>query len=72
MSHKMQRRLLSLLVLTISQVLNRPLRKLVADLVPERRGPADDATEAVLQGMVRMVAFIVASVVVRGLSNSRR
>ena len=72
MSHKMQRRLLSLLVLTISQVLNRPLRKLVADLVPERRGPADDATEAVLQGMVRMVAVIVASVVVRGLSNSRR
>jgi hypothetical protein len=71
-SHKMQRRLLSLLVLTISQVLNRPLRKLVADLVPERRGPAEDATEAVLQGMVRMVAFIVASVVVRGLSNSRR
>jgi hypothetical protein len=71
-SHKMQRRLLSLLVLTISQVLNRPLRNLVADLVPERRGPADDATEAVLQGMVRMVAVIVASVVVRGLSNSRR
>ena len=68
----MQRRLLSLLILAISQVLNRPLRKLVADLVPERRGPADDATEAVLQGMARMVAVIVASVVVRGLSNSRR
>jgi hypothetical protein len=61
-----------LLILAISQVLNRPLRKLVADLVPERRGPADDATEAVLQGMARMVAVIVASVVVRGLSNSRR
>ncbi len=61
-----------MLVLTISQVLNRPLRKLVADLVPERRGPADDATEAVLQGMVRMVAVIVASVVVRGLSHRRR
>jgi hypothetical protein len=68
----MQRRLLSLLILAISQVLNRPLRKLVADLVPERRGPADDATEAVLQGMARMVAVIAASVVVRGLSNSRR
>ena len=61
-----------MLILAISQVLNRPLRKLVADLVPERRGPADDATEAVLQGMVRMVPVIVASVVVRGLSNSRR
>jgi hypothetical protein len=44
-SHKTQRRLLSLLVLATFQVLNRPLRNLVADLVPERRGPADDVTE---------------------------
>ncbi len=72
MSHKMQRRLLSLLVLTISQVLNRPLRNLVADLVPERRGAADDMTEAILQGMARMVAVIFASAVVRGLAESRR
>ncbi len=72
MSHKMQRRLLSLLVLTIFQVLNRPLRNLVADLVPERRGPADDVTEAVLQGMVRMVAVIVASTIVRGVAEKRR
>ncbi len=68
----MQRRLLSLLVLTLSQVLNRPLRNLVADLVPERRGPADDVTEAVLQGMVRMVAVIVASTIVRGVAEKRR
>ena len=67
----MQRRLLSLLVLAISQVLNRPLRNLVADLVPERRGPVDDATEAILQGMARVVAVIVASAVVRGLTGSR-
>ncbi len=72
MSHKMQRRLLSLLVLTISQILNRPLRNLVADLVPERRGAADDMTEAILQGMARMVAVIFASAVVRGLAESRR
>ena len=68
----MQRQLLSLLVLTISQVLNRPLRNLVADLVPERRGPADDVTEALLQGIVRMVAIIFASAVVRGLAERRR
>jgi hypothetical protein len=68
----MQRRLLSLLVLTISQVMNRPLRNLVADLVPERRGPADDVTEALLQGIVRMVAIIFASAVVRGLAERRR
>jgi len=68
----MQRRLLSLLVFTISQVLNRPLRNLVADLVPESRGPADDVTEAILQGMVKIVAIIFASAVVRGLAKSRR
>jgi hypothetical protein len=68
----MQRRLLSLLVLAISQVLNRPLRNLVADLVPERRGPADDVTEAMLQGIARMVAVIFASAVVRGLAERRR
>lgn len=68
----MQRRLLSLLVLTISQVLNRPLRNLVTDLVPERRGPADDVTEAMLQGIARMVAVIFASAVVRGLAERRR
>jgi hypothetical protein len=68
----MQRRLLSLLVLMISQILNRPLRNLVADLVPERRGPADDVTEAMLQGIARMVAVIFASAVVRGLAERRR
>ena len=61
-----------MLVFTISQVLNRPLRNLVADLVPERRGAADDMTEAILQGMARMVAVIFASAVVRGLAESRR
>ncbi len=68
----MQRRLLSLLVLAITQVLNRPLRNLVADLVPERRGPVDDVTEAMLQGMARVVAVIVASAVVRGLAEPQR
>ena len=72
MSQKMQRRLLSLLVLTIFQVLNRPLRNLVADQVPERRGPADDTAEALVQGMARMVAVLVASAVVRGLAEKRR
>ncbi len=61
-----------MLVFTISQVLNRPLRNLVADLVPERRGAADDMTEAILQGMARMVAVIFASAVVRGLAERRR
>ena len=60
-----------MLVLTLSQVLNRPLRNLVADLVLERRGPADDVTEAVLQGMVRMVGNRRFGVV-RGLAEKRR
>lgn len=61
-----------MLVLTMSQILKRPLRNLVADLVPERRGPADDVTEAILEDIARMVAIILASAVVRGLAESRR
>ena len=72
MSDKMQRRLLSLFVLAVSLTLSRPLKNLVAELVPERRGPADDVTEAMLQGMARMVAVIVASAVVRGLAERQR
>jgi hypothetical protein len=72
MSDKAQRRLLSLLVIAIFLVLDTPLKKLVAEQVPERRGPKDDVAEAVLQGMARMVAVIVASALVRQLANQRR
>ncbi len=72
MSDKTQRRLLSLLVVAIFLALDAPLKKLVAEQVPERRGPTDDVTEAVLQGMARMVAVILASALVRGLADRRR
>ncbi len=72
MSDKAQRRLLSLLVVAIFLVLNRPLKKLVAEQVPEKRGPRDDVAEAVLQGATRMVAVIFASAFVRGLAEQRR
>ncbi len=72
MSDKAQRRLLSLLVIAIFLALDSPLKKLVAEQVPERRGPRDDVTEAVLQGMARMVAVIIASALVRQLAEQRR
>ncbi len=72
MSDKAQRRLLSLLVVAIFLALDAPLKKLVAEQVPERRGPTDDVAEAVLQGIARMVAVIVASALVRGLADRRR
>jgi hypothetical protein len=72
MSDKAQRRLLSLLVIAIFLALDAPLKNLVAEQVPERRGPKDDVTEAVLQGMARMVAVILASALVRQLANQRR
>ncbi len=72
MSDKAQRRLLSLLVIAIFLTLDSPLKKLVAEQVPERRGPRDDVMEAVLQGMARMVAVIVASALVRQLAERRR
>ncbi len=50
MSDKAQRRLLSLLVIAIFVALDRLLKKIVAEKVPERRRPSEDVTEAVLQG----------------------
>ena len=71
MSDNAQRRLLSLLIITIFLALDAPLKKLVAEQVPERRGPKDDVAEAVLQGMARMVAVIIASAIVRQLAKRR-
>ncbi|MDP8948997.1 MAG: hypothetical protein M3N00_01980 [Actinomycetota bacterium] len=72
MSDKAQRRLLSLLVIAIFLALDSPLKKLLAEQVPERRGPRDDVTEAVLQGLARMVAVVLASAFVRQLAERRR
>ncbi len=72
MSDKAQRRLFSLLVIAMFLVLDRPLKKLIAEQVPERRGPRDDVTEAVLQGAARMTAVIVASALVRQLAKQWR
>ncbi len=61
-----------MLVIAIFLALDSPLKKLVAEQVPERRGPRDDVTEAVVQGLARMVAVIVASALVRQLAEQRR
>jgi hypothetical protein len=72
MSDEAQRRLLTVLVVVLTAVLSRPLGNLVKEAVPERRGVADDLAEAVLQGLIRTGAVVLASVLVRQLSKSRR
>ena len=72
MSDKAQRRLLSLLVVATFIALEIPLKKLVAEQVPGKRGPKEDVVEAVLQGAARMTAVILASTFVRGMANQRR
>jgi len=72
MSDKTQQRLLTLLSIAISIGLSQPLARFIGEKIPERRGIKDDVTEAVLQGLVRVVALIVASVLVRALAASRR
>ena len=52
--------------------LSQPLVRFIGEKIPERRGIKDDLTEAVLQGLVRAVALVVASVIVRALAASRR
>lgn len=72
MSDKTQKRLLTLLSIVISVGLSQPLTRFIGEEIPERRGIRDDVTEAVLKGLVRAVALVVASIIVRQLAASRR
>jgi hypothetical protein len=60
------------LVVVLTAVLIRPLRNMVDEAVPERGGVGDDLAEAVLQELTRVDAVVLASVLVRQLSRSRR
>jgi hypothetical protein len=72
MSDKTQKRLLTLLSIGISVGLSQPLTRFIGEEIPERRGIRDDVTEAVLKGLTRAVALVVASIIVRQLAASRR
>lgn len=72
MSDKTQKQLMTLLSIGISIGLSQPLARFIDKGIPERRGIKDDLTEAILKGLVRTVALVVASVIVRRLAASRR
>src|SRR5215210_3778712 len=72
MSEKTQKRLLTLLSIGISIGLSQPLTRFIGEQIPERRGIKDDVTEAVLKGLVRTVALLAASLIVRQIAASRR
>ena len=72
LSDKTQKQLMTLLSIGISIGLSQPLARFIDKEIPERRGIRDDLTEAVLQGLVRVVALVIASVIVRRLAASRR
>ncbi len=67
----MQKRLLSLLVVVTFIALQIPLKKLVKELVPGKRGPREDVVEALVQGAARTTAVILASTLVRGLADGQ-
>jgi hypothetical protein len=72
MSDKTQKQLMTLLSIGISIGLSQPLARFIDKGIPERRGIKDDLTEAIVKGLVRTVALVVASVIVRRLAASRR
>jgi hypothetical protein len=72
LSDKAQQRLMTLLSIGISIGLSQPLTRFIGKQIPERRGIRDDVTEAVLKGLVRAVALVIASVIVRQIAASRR
>ena len=67
----MQRRVLSLLVVATFVALQVPLKKLVRELIPGKRGPGEDVAEALVQGAARATAVILASTLVRGLADGQ-
>ena len=69
MGDKMQRRVLSLLVVGTFIALQVPLKRLVREMVPGKRGPGEDVTEALVQGAARATAVILASTIVRALAD---
>jgi len=71
MSDQTQRRLLTVLAITIAMVLTRPVSRFIEEQIPERRGVGDDLKEAALQGLVRAAAFFAASLLVRQLAGRR-
>jgi hypothetical protein len=72
MSDQTQKMLLTGLTVLMSVALTRPLKNMISEAVPERRGISDDITEAVLQGIARMAAVVAASLLVRWLAGRMR
>ena len=72
MSDQTQKMLLTGLTVLMSVALNRPLKNMISEAVPERRGARDDVAEAVLQGIARMAAVVAASFLVRWLASRMR
>ena len=64
-----QKRLLSLTVVVTFGVLQIPLKKLIKETIPGRRGPGEDVAEAMIQGAARTAAVIIASTLVRALAD---
>jgi hypothetical protein len=72
LSEQAQRRLLTVLAIAIAMGLTRPLNNFIEEQIPERRGIRDDVAEAILQGLVRTAAVVLASVLVRQIARSRQ
>lgn len=68
MDDKTQRRLLTLVSTLVAVGISQPITNYIAEQIPERRGIKDDLLEAVLQGVVRAVSILVASVAVRQIA----
>ncbi len=68
LSDNTQKQLVTVLGIVGSQILAQPLTRFIEEQVPERRGLKGDLTEAVLKGLVRVVAATLASILVRQLA----
>ena len=68
---KRQRQMMTLIATIVSIFISTPITNYVSEQIPERRGIKDDLLEAALEGVVRALSMLVASLAVRQIAYRR-
>lgn len=68
---KRQRQMMTLIATIVSIFISTPITNYVSEQIPERRGIKDDLLEAALEGVVRALSMLAASLAVRQIAYRR-
>ncbi len=71
MQDKRQRQMMTLIATIVSIFISTPITNYVSEQIPERRGIKDDLLEAALEGVVRALSMLAASLAVRQIAGRK-